>query len=52
MVKAVVKHVSVGYGCYQEIENPTPQKFFSAIIIPYFEGIVNRLSEDTKFEVQ
>ena len=28
MVKTVVKPVSVGYGCYQEIENPTPQKFF------------------------
>ena len=28
MVKAVVKPVSVGYGCYQEIENPTPHKFF------------------------
>ena len=28
MVKDVVKPVSVGYGCYQEIENPTPQKFF------------------------
>ena len=28
MVKSVVKPVSVGYGCYQEIKNPTPQKFF------------------------
>ena len=28
MVKGVVKPVSVGYGRYQEIENPTPQKFF------------------------
>ena len=28
MVKDVVKPVSVGYGCYQEIENPTPHKFF------------------------
>ena len=28
MVKDVVKPVSVGYGHYQEIENPTPQKFF------------------------
>ncbi len=28
MVKHVVTPVSVGYGCYQEIENPTPQKFF------------------------
>ena len=28
MVKTVVKPVFVGYGCYQEIENPTSQKFF------------------------
>ena len=28
MVKTVVKPVSMGYGCYQEIENPTPHKFF------------------------
>ncbi len=28
MVETVVKFVSVGYGCYQEIENPTPHKFF------------------------
>ena len=28
MVKTVVKPFSVGYGCYQEIENPTPHKFF------------------------
>ena len=40
MVKGVVKPVSVGYGCYQEIENPTPQKFFSAVIIPYLKAIV------------
>ena len=28
MVKTVVKPVSKGLGCYQEIENPTPHKFF------------------------
>ncbi len=28
MVKTVVKPVSVGWGCYQEIKNLTPHKFF------------------------
>ena len=48
MVKTVVKPVSVRYGCYQEIENPTPQKFFSAVIIPYVSTIVKRLLSTLK----
>ena len=48
MVKGVVKPVSMGYGCYQEIENPTPQKFFSAVIIPYISTIVKRLLSTLK----
>ena len=48
MVKGVVKPVSVGYGHYQEIENPTPKKFFFCVIIPYISIIVKRLLSTLK----
>ena len=48
MVKTVVKPIFGGSKRCQEIENPTPHKFFSAVIIPYLEGIVKRLLSTCK----
>ena len=48
MVKTVVKPIFGGSKRCQEIENPTPHKFFSAVIIPYLEEIVKRLLSTLK----
>ena len=48
MVKTVVKPIFGGSKRCQEIENPTPHKFFSAVIIPYLEGIVKCLLSTCK----
>jgi hypothetical protein len=48
MVKGVVKLILLGNSCNRKIENPTPHKFFSAVIIPYIIAIVRNLLSTRK----